>query len=172
MKKEKKTRKIADYGALCALAFLFAYLESLVPLPIGIPGIKLGLANIVVVAVLYNMKTKDAFIVAILRVVMTGFTFGSLSAMIYSFFGVLLSFLGMYILKKTKKFHTVGVSTFGGVLHNLGQLIAASFILETQSLLYYFPVLMAAGVLTGGLIGLIVQWISPALTAALNYRNR
>lgn len=168
---KKKSRKIADYGAMTALAFLFAYLESLIPIPVGIPGIKIGLANIVVVAALYHMKAKDAFAIALLRIVLSGFTFGSLSAMIYSLAGGILSFFGMFLLKKTKKFSVIGVSLAGGILHNAGQLAAAAIILETSGLLYYVPFLLAAGTITGAVIGLIVNGISPALKSITKYRD-
>lgn len=171
MENRKKTGRIADYGALTALAFLFAYLESLVPIPVGIPGVKIGLANIVVVVALYFMGAGDAFVIALLRIVLSGFTFGSLSSMIYSLAGGLLSFFGMLILKKTKKFHVVGVSLFGGVLHNVGQIAAAAFILETAELLYYAPFLLVSGLITGALIGLVVHWLSPALKLIVKYRD-
>lgn len=166
-----RSRKIADYGALTALAFLFAYLESLIPIPIGIPGIKIGLANIVVVAALYHMKAGDAFIIALLRIVLSGFTFGSIYSMIYSLGGGLLSFFGMLLLKKTKKFQVTGVSLAGGVLHNLGQLAVAALVLETGSLFYYLPFLLISGAVTGSLIGLAVQLLSPALAALGKYRS-
>lgn len=168
---KKKTRKIADYGALTALAFLFAYLESLIPIPIGIPGIKIGMANIVVAAALYHMKARDAFAIALLRIILSGFTFGSLSAMIYSLAGGILSFFGMLILKKTEKFSIIGVSLTGGVLHNVGQLAAAAVILKTAALLYYAPFLLLAGTLTGALIGFLVKLISPALKSISKYRD-
>ena len=171
MDSKRKTEKIADYGALTALAFLFAYLESLIPIPIGIPGIKIGLANIVVVTALYHMKAGDAFAIAMLRIILSGFTFGSVSSMIYSLAGGILSFFGMLILKKTEKFSIMGVSLAGGVLHNVGQMAAAAIILETIELLYYAPFLLIAGMITGVLIGFLVKSISPAINVIKKYRD-
>ncbi|KIR02055.1 Heptaprenyl diphosphate synthase component I [Lachnospiraceae bacterium TWA4] len=148
-------KKIAQFGMLVALAFIFSYVEAMVPLPIPIPGIKLGLANLVVVVALYCLGIKEALIISIIRVILVGFTFGSLSSMIYSLVGGLLSFAIMALCKKLKIFSVTGVSMAGGVFHNLGQLIVAIYVVETSTLIYYFPFLLVAGVVTGALIGII-----------------
>lgn len=147
------TKKTAYLGMFIALAMIASYVESQVPFYFGAPGIKLGLANLITVVILYRSDWKDAALVSALRILLSGFLFGNLFSILYSFAGALVSFLVMLLLKMTKKFSLVGVSVAGGVFHNLGQIIAAVFLMENGSVMYYFPVLMVAGVLTGMLIG-------------------
>ncbi len=144
---------------MIALAFAFSYLESLIPFNFGVPGIKLGLSNLVVLTALYTMKTSDAFIISIVRIVLAGFLFNGTFAMIYSLVGGLLSFAVMYLLKKTDKFTPVGVSAVGGTVHNLGQIIVAGFVMNTYRIVYYFPVLMFSGLITGVINGIIASII-------------
>ncbi len=148
-------KEITQFGMLIALAFIFSYVEAMVPFPIPVPGIKLGLANLVVVVTLYCMGIKEAFVISIVRIILVGFTFGSLSSMIYGLVGGLLSFAMMSIFKKLKVFSVMGVSMVGGVFHNVGQLIVAIFVTDTKALIYYFPFLLIAGVVTGTLIGIV-----------------
>lgn len=148
---------------MIALAFIFSYLESLIPLPLGIPGIKLGLANLVVVLALFQLGIKAAITVSIVRIILVGFSFGNLSSMLYSLAGGILSLCVMILLKQTGKFHVIGVSLAGGVFHNVGQLIMAVWVLETGKLVYYAPILMVAGVVTGGLIGIAANGMLPVL---------
>lgn len=150
-----KTKKVALYGLLVALAFIFSYIESLIPFNFAVPGIKLGLANIVVMIALYTMKPRDAFAIALVRVILTAFTFGNLSMMMYSLAGSLLSLTAMILLKSSKRFSMVGVSITGGVMHNVGQILMAMWVLDTVELYYYLPVLMVTGVVTGILIGIL-----------------
>ncbi len=147
--------KIAYLGLLTALALIASYVEALIPLPMGIPGVKLGLANLIVVWALYTLKAREALLVNILRIFLTGFLFGSLSMILYSLAGAGLSFLCMWLGKKSGRFSVCGVSILGGVAHNVGQLLAAMAVVETVSLIYYGPVLLAAGILTGLLIGAV-----------------
>lgn len=148
--------KVAFYGMFVALAFIFSYIEVMIPFPVAIaPGIKLGLANIVVLMALYAMGARDALAISCLRIVLVGFTFGNLFSIVYSLSGGILSWTAMTLLKRTKRFSIVGVSIVGGISHNLGQIIVASIILETTSLGYYFPVLMIAGIITGLAIGIL-----------------
>ena len=151
----RKSKKVALFGLMTALAFVFSYLESLIPLNIGIPGIKLGLANLVVVTAIYILPKKDALIVAVIRIILAGLTFGGVSTMLFSLAGGLLSFTVMVILQKTDKFSVLGVSVAGGIFHNVGQIIVAAFVMETAQLVYYLPVLVISGVITGLLIGVI-----------------
>ena len=152
-----KTKKIAQLGLLTSLALIASYVEVLIPIPIGIPGVKLGLANLVIVWALYTMKPKEALAVNGMRIVLVGFLFGSLSMILYSLAGALFSFAGMCLAKRTNAFSVIGVSIVGGVLHNVGQLLVAMIVLETVSLAYYGPVLLIAGLVTGILIGVISQ---------------
>ncbi len=166
MEKNKKS-KVAFLGMLLALAFVLAYVESLIPFFVGIYGMKLGLANLVVMIALYNLGHKEAFIVAIARIVLVGFTFGNLFSMFYSLAGGLLSFVVMLWAKKSDSFGINGVSVLGGVFHNVGQLIVAMFIVENEKLLYYLPVLMVSGVLAGVIIGLLSGLITKRVSKVM-----
>lgn len=148
-------KKTAYYGMLVALAFVFSYIEVLIPFSIGIPGIKLGLANLVVLTALYTLGTKEAFAISVIRIILVGFTFGSLSTMIYSLGGGLLSWLVMVVCKKSKQLSTIGVSIAGGISHNVGQIIVATLVLENANLMYYFAILLITGTITGLIIGMI-----------------
>lgn len=151
----KSTKKVTLYGLLIALAFIFSYIESLIPFNFSIPGIKLGLANIVVLIALYQMGPKAAFSMAIVRVVLAGFTFGNLSMMMYSLAGCILSCFTMIVLNKSKAFSMVGVSIAGGIMHNVGQILMAIYITKTVALVSYLAVLMVSGSVTGILIGVV-----------------
>ncbi len=147
--------KTACFGLLTALAFVFSYLESLISLNIGIPGIKIGLANLVVVAALYLFPVKYAFFIAVIRIILSGLTFGGISAMLFSLAGGIFSFAVMAVLKKTNRFSVTGVSAAGGIAHNAGQIIAAAFVMKTAQIIYYIPVLVISGTAAGFLIGII-----------------
>ena len=152
-----KTKKVAFLGVFLALALILSYVESLIPFYFGIPGVKLGLTNLIVVVMLYLCGTKEAFGISMLRIILAGFLFGNMFSILYSAAGGLLSFLVMYFLKRTKKLHVVSVSVAGGVSHNVGQLLIAAFVVESYNIFYYMPVLILAGVLTGFLIGILGQ---------------
>lgn len=149
----------AMLGMFTAAAMICSYIEAMIPVNFGIPGIKLGLANIVVLIVLYMMGTKDALIVSVLRIILTGFLFGNLFGILYSLAGGLLSFLVMWLLKRTKKLRIISVSVAGGICHNIGQLLVAAVVVENYKIMYYIPVLLIAGFLTGLLIGILAQEI-------------
>ncbi len=148
-------KKTANMGMLVALAFIFSYIESLIPISVGIPGIKLGLANMVVIVTLYLMGAGPAFMLSLVRIVLTGFTFGNLAMMMYSLAGGMLSMLVMVIARKTKLFSVTGVSVLGAVFHNVGQIIMAALVVENSSLFYYLPVLLVSGVVFGIIIGVV-----------------
>lgn len=149
--------KVAYFGVFIALALIFSYVESLIPFQIGIPGVKLGLANLITVTALYKMGTKEAAILSVLRIVLSGFLFANLFSILYSMAGGLLSLLVMSVMKKRGSFSVFGVSMAGGVAHNIGQIIIAMLVVETFSVVYYVPVLMIAGLATGFVIGLLAQ---------------
>lgn len=153
--RKSKAGKVAFYGMFVALAFVFSYVEVLIPFSFGIPGIKLGLANIVVLTALYAMGVKEAFVISCVRIILVGFTFGNMSSLLYSLAGGLLSWLIMCICKKVKIFSVIGVSVAGGIAHNIGQIAVAAIVLQTISLSYYLPVLLIAGTITGLLIGIL-----------------
>ena len=148
------SKKTAYLGMFVTLALIASYVESLVPFYFGAPGIKLGLANLITVVLLYRADWKDAFTVSMLRILLSGFLFGNVFSILYSFAGAVLSLLIMCLLRKIEGFSILGVSISGGVTHNLGQIGAAIFLMENGNIIYYFPVLMVAGIITGLLIGI------------------
>ena len=150
-------RKTAYLGLFSAIAIIFGYVESLVPVFAGIPGIKLGLANLAVLFILDRYSLKEAALVSVVRILVIGFMFGNLFSILYSLAGGILSFLVMMLLKKTGKFHVVSVSVAGGISHNFGQLAAAAFVVKTYDIFYYMPFLLVAGVATGFVIGILAQ---------------
>lgn len=153
--KKQNTKQIAQLGLLTALALIAGYIELLIPVPIGIPGVKLGLANLTILWALYALGPGEALAVNGIRILLSGFLFGNLSMILYSLAGASLSFLCMYLAKKSGRLSLIGVSILGGVMHNVGQLLVAMLALETGSLIYYGPVLLAAGLITGLLIGIL-----------------
>ena len=155
--------KVAYMGVFLALALILSYVESLIPFYFGIPGVKLGLANLIVVIMLYAVGAKEAFAISMLRILLSGFLFGNLFSILYSFAGGILSFLVMWLVKRTGKFHVMSVSICGGITHNIGQILVASVIVETYSIFYYIPVLLIAGLITGMLIGVIAGEVSDRL---------
>ncbi len=152
-------RNVAYLGMYLALALICSYVESLIPFYFGIPGVKLGLTNIVVVLLLYTLGAKEAFLVSVVRIILAGFLFGNPFSILYSLSGGALSFLAMYVLKRTEKLKVVTVSVAGGVMHNTGQLIMAVLVVENYHILYYIPVLLTAGFITGFFIGILSQEI-------------
>ena len=146
--------KVAYFGVFTTLALIFSYVETLIPIQFGIPGVKLGLANLIIVIALDRMKLSEAYLLSIVRVLLAGFIFGNYFSIIYSLAGGLLSLTVMALLRKKGGFSVIGVSIAGGVFHNIGQLIIASVIVETFSVMYYVPVLLIAGLVTGLLIGI------------------
>lgn len=154
-------------GLLTALGLIIGYIEFLIPIPLGIPGVKPGFANIVIVWALYSLGPWEALMINGMRIFLSGFLFGNFSMILYSLAGAAVSFLCMCLAKKSGLFSTTGVSMIGGVMHNMGQLLVAMAVLETVSLVYYGPVLLAAGVITGLLIGIVTGEVKKRLPAAL-----
>ena len=153
--KSNTVYKIALCGVMTSLAMVFGYIEHLIPLPFGIYGIKLGLANLVVIIMLYALNAYSAFTVNMIRIILSSILFGSFTSFWYSLIGGLLSFLAMLIIKKINKFSPMGVSISGAIAHNLGQTAVAIILLEEFKIAFYLPVLLIVGAITGALIGLI-----------------
>lgn len=149
--------RVAYFGVFSALALIFSYVESLIPFSIGIPGVKLGLANLIIVIALYKMPLSQVYLLCVVKVLLSGFLFGNYFSILYSLVGGLLSLSVMAVLKKTGEFSVAGISIAGGVFHNIGQLIVAMFVVETFQVVYYIPVLLIAGLLTGFLIGITAK---------------
>ena len=144
------TKKIALCGVLTALAMIFSYIESVIPIPIPVPGIKLGVANIAVITILYVLGVKEAIVINLLRLL-----FGNVNSFLFSISGAVLSLTIMIIMKKLDFFSCIGVSVCGGVMHNVGQIIAAVFIMGSEAIVLYLPVLIVSGVFTGVVIGVV-----------------
>lgn len=156
--------KVAYFGVFTALALIFSYIESMIPFQIGIPGVKLGLANLIIVIALYKMSLKEAYLLSVTRVVLSGLLFGSMFCILYSLAGGLLSLTVMAVLKRTEGFSVLGISIAGGVSHNIGQLVIAMFVVQTFSVSYYIPVLLVAGLVTGLVIGIAAESMLRRLT--------
>ena len=150
---QSPAHKTALYGMLIALAFVLSFVETLIPISLGVPGVKLGLANLIIVIALYKMRLSEVFLLSIVRILLSGFLFGNYFSILYSLAGGLLSLAVMALLKKTGDFSVMGISMAGGVFHNVGQLVVAMMVVETFSVGYYLPVLLVAGLVTGFLIG-------------------
>ena len=148
-------RRVALCGLMVALAFILSYVERMIPINIGIPGVKLGLANLVVLLALCTLSPKEAFLIAVIRIILSGLTFSGLFSMLYALAGGLLSYLVMLILIKKDLLGMTGVSICGGISHNIGQLLVAMCVLETGNVWYYFPVLLISGAVSGTLIGIL-----------------
>lgn len=167
-KRSVSGRWVAQMGLYVAVALICSYIETLIPIQFGVPGIKLGLANLVVLLVLYTMNAKDAFLVSVLRILLAGFMFGNPFSILYSLSGGFLSFLVMWLLKRSGKLHCISVSVAGGISHNVGQLLLASVVVENYHIFYYIPVLILAGLLTGLVIGIVSQEIILRLESRTN----
>ena len=150
-----KTKKIAVLALAIALAMILSFVESQIPAFVAIPGVKIGLANIAVVFVLYKLGWKEAVLISLVRVFMVSVLFGTAVSLFYSVAGAVLSLTGMVLLRKTGLFSTVAVSVTGGVLHNVGQILMACLLLETNVIVYYLPFLILSGVIAGVVIGVV-----------------
>jgi len=159
-----KQRNIARFSLLVALAMVLSWLESMVPVSAAVPGVKLGLTNLVVIFALYRLSARDAAVISFVRVLLVSMTFGNAYAFAYSLAGAALSLIVMIILKKTDIFSAVGVSIAGGVCHNIGQILVAVLILETGRLVFYLPVLMVSGVVAGIAIGVVGAMLVKRIT--------
>lgn len=147
--------KTAYLGLLLAFALILSYIETLIPLQVGIPGIKLGLANLAVVLCLYLFGWREAFFLTVGKALLSGLMFGNLFMILYSLTGAVFSAVIMIGLKKSGSFHVPVVSAVGGVAHNMGQLLVAGFVVKTYGVFYYMPILIIAGLITGIVIGIV-----------------
>lgn len=159
-------KKISDCAMLVALAMIFSYVEVLIPIHLGIPGVKLGIANLVTVVGLYLLNPGEVFLISMARILLVSFLFGNGMSLLYSLAGGILSFGVMLLIRRMKGFSILGMSMAGGVFHNAGQLLVAAFVVKNIKLFYYFPVLLISGVLTGAVIGMLAGRILPVLGLA------
>ena len=149
------TQKVALNGALAALAMILSYVEMQIPAFFAVPGVKLGLTNIVVLVALYVLGEKNAFFINIVRIVVVSILFGNIMGFAFSIAGGMLSTLVMILLKKTSRFSVTGVSVAGGITHNVGQIIVAMILLNTKAIIWYLPVLWISGIISGAVIGIV-----------------
>lgn len=164
----KRTRT-AYMGLLLAFALILSYVETLIPLAIGIPGVKLGLANLAVVLCLYLFGAGKAALLTMAKSILSGFLFGNLFVILYSLGGAGTSILVMILLKKSCRFHIPAVSAAGGVAHNLGQLLVAFFVVKTYGVVSYMPILIIAGLVTGLAIGLTASLVLPYIQRIIHH---
>lgn len=150
-------KRLARLAMLLALAVIMGYLEALVPVAPTIPGIKLGLANFVIILVMYMFSIREAALISILRIILVGVLLSNMSMILYSLAGAILSLSVMALLKRNPHFSLYGVSMAGGVMHNAGQLLVAGALMGFQAILWYVPFLLAAGLLAGLLLGFLVR---------------
>lgn len=158
------TKKTAYLGLFAALAIIFGYVETLIPVFAGIPGIKPGLANLSVLFILNRYSCKEAAFVSVVRIIVIGFLFGNMFSIVYSLAGASLSLTVMTLLKKKTEFSLFGISVAGGISHNMGQLVIAMLIVENTTLLYYAPALLISGIVTGLLIGWLTIEVNKRIT--------
>ena len=154
MQWHSRTRRIAVSAMFAALALIFSYVEAILPLSTGVPGVKLGIANLVVILALYNMNFMYAMGINAIRILVAGLLFNGLFGALYSLAGGVVSLTVMWLLKKTGLFSMAGVSMAGGVAHNMGQLLVASALVSNLKMFVYLPVLMFSGIGAGILIGI------------------
>lgn len=148
-------KKIAYVSLLVAIALIFSYVEILIPFNFGIPGVKLGLANVISIISIYLFGPYIALVIVVLRILLSGFLFGNLYSILYSLCGGILSIIVMSVIKKTNKFSIYGVSMCGGVFHNIGQLIVAMITVNQMKISYYGPILIVSGMIMGLLVGFL-----------------
>ncbi|MFI3226644.1 MAG: Gx transporter family protein [Clostridia bacterium] len=150
-----KSKQIATYSLMIALCLILTYVEVLIPFNFAIPGVKLGLSNIVVLYALYNMDIKSAFCINLLRILLAGFLFANPITITYSLCGGFLSLFAMILIKKVQCLSLISISITGALFHNIGQIIAAYFYLGSDKIIYYLPFLLVSGLITGLLTGII-----------------
>ena len=151
----QRVHSVAYAGVFLALAVVASYIETLLPLSFALPGIKIGLANAVIMVVCFRCGIKKAALLSCSRIVLSAILFQGLFTILYSFAGAFLSLVSIGLLYKRKWFSEVGVSVIGAVMHNVGQIIVAAVLVENRKLLLYFPVLLISGVISGAIIGVL-----------------
>ena len=162
-------KKSAYLGLLCAAAIILGYVESLFPVFVGVPGMKIGLPNLAVVMVLYLYSWKEAMAVSFVRILVIGFLFGNAFSIAFSLAGGILSLLCMEAARRFLKLSCTGVSMIGGVTHNLGQILVAMVVVENVRVGYYFSILAVTGLVTGILIGILAAELVKRIRCAAGY---
>lgn len=153
--------KIAYMGLLLALALILSYVEGMIPLNIGIPGVKAGLSNLPVIICLYIFTWKEAICLTVLKALISSFMFGNMTMLIYSLAGAVSSCIIMAFFKRVKQLHILTVSALGGIMHNMAQLLVAYLVIRTKGLIYYLPLLVLSGAAAGLITGMISASVLP-----------
>ena len=153
--KKTNVRKLTCLALIVSFAMILSYIEAKIPVFVAIPGVKMGLANIAVIFVLYKMGAKEAAVVSVLRIFLISILFGNVESLFFSLMGGLLSFAVMLLLKKLTPLGEVAVSVSGGVMHNVGQIIAAMMLLQSDAVMYYLPFLILSGTIAGVVVGVV-----------------
>lgn len=153
---------------LVAIAMMFSYIEAILPLPVGFYGMKLGLANLVVVVGLYLLKPREIFLISMIRIFLISLLFGNGMVLLYSLAGGICSFAVMWLLQKQKGFSVIGVSAAGGAAHNLAQIGVAAWAVQNGVVLAYAPLLLLAGTAAGVAIGVVAKGILPIIKKELD----
>lgn len=161
------TKTITHFGLLVSVALVLGYFERFLPLAPGLPGVKLGLANTMLLYAIYLMNSKSAFCLMLLKVILSGMLFAGVSGMIYSFSGGLFSLIMMLIVKRFNNVSIIGISVIGAVFHNIGQLTIASIIVKTKGILLYFPFLLISAIITGILTGVTAKFVLKGVSTNL-----
>ena len=159
----EKIGKLTISALLVSMAIICGYIEHLIPFDFGIPGIKLGLANITVIIVLYLIGTKEAFLISLLRILICFLLFGNVYSFAYSLAGGIFSLCIMCLMKRFKIFTVTGISICGGVTHNIAQILVAVLFVKSLSIALYLPVLLISGAIMGACIGIISALIIPKI---------
>lgn len=166
--KNMSTQKLTVLALFTTLSLAIFLLESLLPPLVPVPGIKLGLANIITLIILLNYSPKDAFIVSVARILLASFFAGTFISFLYSLLGTVLSLGAMIFLNRLfKKKYIFITSIFGAIFHNTGQIAAAIFLTSTPYIITYLPVLMISGIITGIFTGLCAYFSHKYLTPIL-----
>jgi len=168
----KNNRKIIYLSLLSAIGIVLGLFESMIPLPVAIPGARLGLSNMVVLVTIVSIGYKEGFIVSIFKTVLLALVTGAVSSFFFSFAGALLSSLSMIFAHRflRKYLSLIGISEIGSFFHNLGQVLVASFIMRTTEIFAYLPILVILGIFTGFFVGLSSIYITEN-TNIKNYRG-
>lgn len=148
------TKKLATLSVTVAVAMILSFVESRIPAFVAIPGVKVGLANIAVIFALYKFGWREAAVVSLIRVFLVSLLFGSTVSLAYSIAGAILSLAVMMLLKSLRLFTEVAVSVVGGITHNIGQILVAFLLLESDVVFYYLPFLLISGIIAGVAVGI------------------
>lgn len=165
-------KNISNWGILLSLSLILGFLESLLPSFSAIPGIKIGLSNLAVLICLYLYGSISALALTITKALLSGIMFGSLGSIMYSLSGALISCIVMIALKKIKVIHIPVISGIGAVMHNVGQLVVAYFVIDSVGVFYYLPILTITGLFMGIVIGIICSLSLPTIKKIVNKGNK